>query len=82
MMDNRLIAVAQGQAPADVIIRGGQLVNVQTAEIYPADVAIAGERIAAVGKLPEGCCGPDTKIIDAAGKYLAPDLNDPQSIEE
>ena len=76
MMDNRLIAVAQGQAPADVIIRGGQLVNVHTAEIYPADIAIAGERIAAVGNLPEGCCGPDTKVIDAAGKYLAPGFID------
>lgn len=76
MMDNRLIAVAQGQEPADVIIRGGQLVNVHTAEIYPADVAIAGKRIAAVGKLPEGCCGPDTKVIDATGKYLAPGFID------
>lgn len=76
MMDNRLIAVAQGQAAADVIIRGGQLVNVHTAEIYPADIAIAGKRIAAVGNLPEGCCGPDTKVIDAAGKYLAPGFID------
>lgn len=76
MMDNRLIAVAQGQAPADVIIRGGKLVNVHTAEIYPADIAIAGERIAAVGNLPEGCCGPDTKVIDATGKYLAPGFID------
>ena len=76
MMDNRLIAVAQGQAPADMIIRGGQLVNVHTAEIYPADVAIVGKRIAAVGNLPEGCCGPDTKVIDAAGKYLAPGFID------
>ena len=37
MMDNRLIAVAQGQEPADVIIRGGQLVNVQFIIVYLAD---------------------------------------------
>lgn len=76
MMDLRVIAVAQGKEPADVVIKNGQLVNVQTAEIYPADVAIAGKRIASVGKLPEGAIGPNTKVIDAAGKYLAPGFID------
>ena len=76
MLDQTLIAVAQGKAPADLIIRGGRLVNVHTREIYEADVAIAGERIACVGALPEGCCGPDTKVIDAAGRYLAPGFID------
>ncbi len=76
MMHEQLIKVALGQAPADVLIRGGKLVNVQTAEIYEADVALSGDRIAAVGALPEGVCGPDTKVIDAAGKYLAPGFID------
>ena len=76
MMDNRLIAVALGKEPADLVIRNGQLVNVHTAEVYQADVAVAGDRIAAVGELPEGVVGPDTKVIDAAGKYLAPGFID------
>ena len=39
-------------------------------------MAVAGDRIAAVGELPEGVVGPDTKVIDAAGKYLAPGFID------
>ncbi len=74
MMDNRLIAVALGKEPADLVIRNGQLVNVHTAEVYQADVAVAGDRIAAVGELPEGVVGPDTKVIDAAGKIPGPRL--------
>jgi adenine deaminase len=45
----RLTAVARGEAPADLFVRGGTLLNVYTGEIYPAHVAIAGERIAYVG---------------------------------
>ena len=45
----RLTAVARGAAPADLYVRGAALLNVYTGEIYPANVAIAGERIAYVG---------------------------------
>ena len=45
----RLLAVARGEAPADRYVRGGLLLNVYTGEVYPANVAIAGERIAYVG---------------------------------
>lgn len=76
MMDKRLIDVALGKAPADMLIRGGQVVNVHTAEVYPADVAIANGRIAAVGDIPDGAQGPDTKIVDATGKYLSPGFID------
>ncbi len=76
MMDQRLIAVALGKEPADLVIRNGRLINVHTGEIYPADIAIAGERIAAVGALPEGVCGPNTRVLDAAGKHLAPGFID------
>lgn len=63
--------------PADVVVRGGLLVNVFTEEIYPADVAIAGQRILAVGEDPAGEYeGPDTQIIDASGSYLVPGLID------
>lgn len=76
MMDKRLIAVALGEEAADLVVKNGKLVNVHTGEIYPADVAIAGERIASVGDLPESVYGPGTKIIDASGKYLAPGFID------
>src|SRR3989454_2921351 len=45
----RLTAVARGQAPADLYLRGGTLLNVYTGELYPANVAIVRERIAYVG---------------------------------
>ena len=74
-LDHRLIRVALGQQPADLVIGNGNLVNVHTHEIYPADVAIAGSRIAAIGDVAH-CLGPATERIDARGKYLAPGLID------
>ncbi len=74
-IDQHLIRVSFGQAPADVIIKGGNLINVFSAQIYPADVAIANGRIAAVGDVGYAA-GENTEIIDARGKYLAPGLID------
>jgi adenine deaminase len=71
-----LIDVALGHAPADVLVRGGTLVNVCTSQLYPADVAIKGDRIAAVGDSLEHAAGPDTRHVDAAGRFLVPGLVD------
>ncbi len=71
-----LIRVALGKEHADIVIQNGRLVNVATGEIYPADIATKGERIASIGPLPAGTVGPDTKIIDAGGQYLAPGFID------
>ncbi len=70
-----LIDVAMGRAPADLLIRGGNLVNVSTGEIYPAEVAIKGERIAAVGDVGYAK-GEGTEILDAGGRFLTPGLID------
>ncbi|MBK0418050.1 adenine deaminase [Leucobacter sp. CSA1] len=75
MPNRRLLDVAYGRAHADTIIDNGQLVNVITGEIYPASVAIADGRIAAVGDV-SAQRGPDTEIIDAEGRYLTPGLID------
>jgi len=71
-----LVDVAMGRKPADKILRGGRLVNVITSEIYPADVAVKGDRIAAVGDVKR-CKGPKTEVIDAKGAYLVPGLVEP-----
>jgi adenine deaminase len=73
--DLELVAVALGQSPADLVIRGGNLVNVFTEEIYPADVAVSGSKIAAVGDVATQT-GPDTQVVDASGFFLAPGLID------
>ena len=69
------IDAAEGVRKADLVLRGGQLVNVATGEGYPADVAVAGDLIAAVGEVgPQ--MGPDTAVIDVSGRYLVPGLID------
>jgi adenine deaminase len=62
-----------GRAPADTVIRGGQLLNVLTAELYDADIAVKGERIAAVGDVAY-TVGERTRIVDAGGRYVVPGL--------
>ncbi len=76
LVDKDLIQTALGETSADLVIRGGKLVNVMTEEIYPADVAIKGDRIAYVGDVSH-CTGPETQIVEAEGKYLVPGLIEP-----
>ncbi|HEU4366683.1 MAG TPA: adenine deaminase C-terminal domain-containing protein [Methylomirabilota bacterium] len=72
----RLTAVARGAAPADLYVRGGTLLNVYTGEIYSANVAVAGERIAYVGTRDD-MVGPRTSTLDAGGRILVPGYIDP-----
>jgi adenine deaminase len=73
----RLVAVALGQAPADVVVRNGLLANVYTGELLEGwGVAVAGARIAWVGPDVERCIGAATTVIDAAGQTLAPGFID------
>ena len=72
-----LIAVAAGRKPADVVIRKGRWVNVHSGEIIPGtDVAITGGRFAYVGPDAGHAIGPQTRVIEAAGRYLVPGLCD------
>jgi adenine deaminase len=70
-----LIDVALGKTPADLVIEGGSLVNVHTGEIYSADVAVKGDRIASVGDV-EYTKGAETRVVDADGRYVTPGLVD------
>ena len=71
-----LVNVALGKAPADIVLMGGKLVNVETAEIESkVDIAIKGDRVALVGDA-EHCVGAGTRVIDARGKYILPGLLD------
>lgn len=70
-----LLDAAAGVRKADVVVTGGRLVNVTTGEIYEADVAIAGDRVAAIGDIANHQ-GPRTALVDAAGLYLVPGLID------
>ncbi len=73
----RLVAVAAGREPADLIIRKGQWVNVHTREVLADhDIAVAEGRIAYVGPDASHCEGPDTEIIEANGRFMIPGLCD------
>ncbi len=70
-MDSQMLKAALGQVPADLVVINGKIVNVYTGEIYPGGVAVAGDRIIAVGDV-EYAIGENTQIVDAEGHYLVP----------
>ncbi len=74
-MNMKLMAVAKGTTPADLVVTNGQIVNVYSGEIYSGGVAVCDGIIAAVGDV-EYCIGADTKVVDAGGKYLTPGFID------
>lgn len=76
-----LTAVARGEAAADLYIRGGTLLNVYTGELYAANLAALGERIAYVG-LREDMIGARTRVIDARGRVLSPGYVEPHAHPE
>jgi dihydroorotase len=50
---------------ADIVIRGARVVTAEA--VFPADVAIAGDKIVALGSALHG-----KRVIDASGKYVIP----------
>jgi adenine deaminase len=76
--DNRkLVDVAMGRTAADLVIKDGKWVCVQTGEIIPhTDIAVKGDRIAFVGPDASHTIGKDTRVIQAEGRYLVPGLLD------
>lgn len=72
-----LINVAMGREMADTVVQGGKWVSVQTGEILPnTDIVIKGELIAYVGEDASHTIGPNTKLIEANGRFLVPGLLD------
>ena len=72
-----LVDCAMGRVPADLVIRNGKWVCVQTGEIIPnIDIAVRSGRIAFVGSDASHTIGKETRVVDAKGKYLVPGLLD------
>ncbi|HHS98067.1 MAG TPA: adenine deaminase [Chloroflexi bacterium] len=65
------LAIARGDEPADLVLKGGRVVNVFTGEIVEAEVALAGGWIVGVGG---GYVG--RQEIDLKGRYICPGLID------
>src|SRR5690606_20248881 len=78
-----LLAGCSSEAPsareaADVLIRGGTVYDGGSGEAVAADVVIAGDRIAYVGADAERRYAAE-RVIDAAGKVVAPGFIDPHT---
>jgi adenine deaminase len=76
-LTRNLIDVAMGRKPADLVIRKGQWVSVQSGEIIPdTDIAVVDGHIAYVGEDASHCVGSETQVVQAGGRYLVPGLLD------
>ena len=72
----RLMRVGLGQEPADLVIEGGTLLDTITGELLPGwGVAIAGDRIAAIGDVGRHV-GAATARVSARGMTLVPGFVD------
>lgn len=65
----KLIAVARGEAAADLLLTNARIINTFTAEIEKGNVSISQGRIAGIGDYSQA-----KHKIDLKGKYLAPGL--------
>jgi adenine deaminase len=67
----QIVKVARGDAPADLALRNGKLINVYTGEIYGTDVVIAGDKIVALSPGYQA-----SEELDLGGRYVAPGFID------
>lgn len=73
----KLVEVAMGREKADLVIKNGRWVCVQSGEIIAGtEIAVSGERIAYVGEDASHIIGENTRVVDAGGMYLVPGLLD------
>ena len=72
-----LVEVAMGRSPADMIVRNGRWVCVQSGEIIQhTNIAIKDGHIAYVGPSAATMIGETTRIVEAGDRYLVPGLLD------
>lgn len=73
----RLIGVALGKMPADLAVVDARLVNVYTGEIINHQtICVCDQWIASVGPRADASIGPQTTVIEAAGRTVIPGLID------
>jgi adenine deaminase len=76
-LTHSLVDVAMGRKAADLVIRNGQWVCVQSGEIIPGtDVAVVDGHIAFVGLDARHTIGKNTRVIHARDRFLVPGLLD------
>jgi adenine deaminase len=72
----QLLKVALAQIPADLVIKGGTLLNTYSGELMPdCDVVISNGKVARIGS-SEDTIGVDTEVIDAKNLFIVPGFID------
>lgn len=71
MPNPSLMRVARGDAPADILFKGGRVVNVFSGEVEEVDVALSGSHVAGLGPGYSGA-----SIVDLDGRFLVPGFID------
>jgi adenine deaminase len=66
----RLLAVARGDEPAELVLRGARVLSVFTREWLDGDVAVVDGRIAGIGAYD------GERVLDLSGRYLVPGFID------
>ena len=73
----RLVRGALGEIKADLIVRGGKLINVYSGEILEGmEIAVLDGRICYVGPSAKHAHGDATEILDASGCFVSPGFID------
>ncbi len=68
------IAVARGERPADLLLRGGRIVNTLAGEVVEADVVVYDGRV--VGLAGPGEVYEAREVVDLDGSYVCPGFMD------
>lgn len=68
---SRIVSVARGDEPADLLLTNAHLVDVLSGEICLAEIAIAGASVAGIGKGYQG-----REVVDVQGRYVCPGFID------
>lgn len=68
----KLIDVAAGRIPADLVLTNGKIIDVYNAQVMTGDVAIVDGLIAGIGGQYDG-----DKVVDVHGQYISPGFIDP-----
>jgi adenine deaminase len=67
----RLMAVSLGNAPSDLVLKNGRVINTFTSQVEELDVAICQGLIAGLGRYPKG-----KEVIDLERRYVSPGFID------
>ncbi|ELY57675.1 adenine deaminase C-terminal domain-containing protein [Natronolimnohabitans innermongolicus] len=70
------VALERDEATADLVVTGGSVYGSNRRAVLERDVAVVGDRIAALLDDADAVVGPETTVIDASGRYVLPGLID------